>query len=106
MDTTKGTWRKSPHGVVTVSRRGITEGSKRICGYTNSFKPDKEVEANADLIVEAGNISNATGFMPNQLERHRTDLLKLLYDILGWDGILPHSRTRIAQVIDSVGREV
>ena len=35
----------------------------------------------------------------NQLESKLADLLTLLKDILKWDGILPHSRTRIKQEI-------
>ena len=35
-----------------------------------------------------------------QLESKLADLLTLLEDILKWDGILPHSRTRIKQEKD------
>ena len=54
------------------------------------YKPAR-MEANAKLIVHA----------PQTL-RQRNDLLELLKDILEWDEILPHSKTRIRDAIAEV----
>ena len=48
-------------------------------------------EANAQRIVTAVNSHDA--------------MVDLLGDILEWDGILPHSKARIQQVLDQIGGE-
>lgn len=64
-----------------ISKNGETIAIIPLCGLNG--------RANAEYIVQACNAHE--------------DLLILLEDILEWDGILPHSKTRIRAAIEKVG---
>lgn len=51
---TKGIWRvASDVTQVTTSKKGILEGSKKICHMATFCKTEEEVKANAELIAKA-----------------------------------------------------
>jgi hypothetical protein len=56
------------------------------CGsYDNgkTYEPDETEKANANLIVEAGNIANDTGLTPLQLLCQRNEMLAMLISLRG-----------------------
>lgn len=55
--------------------------------------------ANAQLMAEAGNVANETGFTPRQLLKQHDKLLDLVEDILKWDSVRPEIVQKLNQVI-------
>ncbi len=109
-DITKGTWEigHSDGGgdkivMVRHEKLGETTYIAKVrwgCSCCEDLSDLTEQEkANLTLIAEAGTVHNETGLSPRELLEQKTDLLNLLKDILDWDGILPHSKKRIKQVI-------
>lgn len=57
---TKGEWRVAYDLTqVTTSKKGILEGSKKICHMATFCKTEEEVKANAKLIAAAPKLLNA-----------------------------------------------
>ena len=80
MKHTKGEWYIDDDGEkVAKVRSTIHKEGKGIC----LIYPNKEWEANAKLIVEAGNVTNETGYTPRQLAEQKAELLEALKTIKG-----------------------
>lgn len=92
MKITKGIWKRtfvgpveSPNSLAVV--RELPDGGRQhICSvdYDNDYKKEftEMLEANFDLIAEAGTVKNETGFSPRQLAERNDIYLKSLKEIL------------------------
>jgi hypothetical protein len=76
---TRGKWEVVFHN---WGNRGIYAGEKRIAGLSiestateeNQDELEKEMNANAHLIAEAGTVANETGLTPRELKEQRDNL--------------------------------
>ena len=69
---TKGVWR-NPEGTTF-----ITCGSKQMIDYAGYKTTEEEDDANAQLIIDAGNTIQSCGLLPSQLLKQRNELLEAL----------------------------
>lgn len=87
MEITKGKWYANKEGGVqcdTITERAkrygvdnITNGEICQCWadfHNNKILPDSECMANANLIAEAGNVTQETGLTPKQLQEENENL--------------------------------
>lgn len=83
---TKGTWRCADgFDCITTSRLGIIEGSKIICEIKPHPSFDysgEEAKANAQLLVDAGNVYQECGLTPTQLLEQRNSLMETLKELV------------------------
>lgn len=64
------------------NRDNVMIGERKIFVIENHSAPDEEAEANANLISEAFNVVNETGYTPNQLAEQNKELLEALKLVL------------------------
>lgn len=78
---TPGVWvahkPEGSNGFIYVNNEINASGNIATC-YPIHHLNDKEAEANAKLIAEAGTVANETGLSPLQLKEQRDELLELL----------------------------
>jgi hypothetical protein len=71
-----------------------------ICSL-NGSPLDERVKANANLIVEAGNVANETGYTPRQLADQKAELLKAVEASKAfWDDM---PKGRMGKIVFNVG---
>lgn len=88
-----GKWRLSfDKSEVITSPPGIIEGSKIVCSLSEFSKKKEEVEANGELIVDAGNTAQKCGLLPSELLQQRDELKEALLEAVKtiriWHGFM------------------
>ena len=66
------------HTVCEVTRHNYREVGKNKFKYEGELHIDKEAEANAKLIADAGTTYNTTPILPSELLKQRNELLEAL----------------------------
>lgn len=69
---TKGIWR-NPEGTTF-----ITCGEKQICDYAGYKTTEDEDDANAQLIIDAGETIQSCGLLPSELLKQRDEMREIL----------------------------
>ena len=92
---TKGVWR-NPEGTTF-----ITCGSKQMIDYAGYKTTEEEDDANAQLIIDAGNTIQSCGLLPSQLLKQRDDMRELLSNILYWGKANAKTLLEIKLLIES-----
>ena len=84
-EITKGKWEVSINGMSVynnVSDDPCRNFTISACGHVGMSI--KESEANVQLIAEAGNVTNESGFTPRELLEQRDSLLEVLIKSRSW----------------------
>ena len=75
---TDGKWKSEGNSLVD-SNRIVATKTHVICRLLGAdFETDQEMEANSELIAEAGTVTNETGYTPRQLAEQKAELLEEL----------------------------
>ena len=85
---TKGKWKLIGNKVVKEDNNyngiALVLVQKNYKDITFEPIPDVEAEANAQIIVEAGNVMNETGLTPRQLLEERNEMLDFINEFKYW----------------------